>query len=185
MSFIESQTGLELNSERGRQIPKAGLCVLVVEDDDADAYLIERALSANPDVGAIVRAIDGLEALHLVETGAVDPGIALIDLHMPRKNGFQLLADFAAHRQPCFPMIVLTSSTTPTDAVRSRLRGATRVLTKPDSAEDLEAVLAMALTSARTGVILSRQARSAAPKRGTALDRLSPRPGGNKADPIN
>jgi len=165
------------------RIAAPGLCVLVVEDDDADAYLIECALAANPNVGDIVRATDGIEALRLVDTGGVRPDVALIDLHMPRKNGFQLLADFAACAGPYFPMVVLTSSTAPTDAMRSRLRGAARVLTKPESTQDLEAVLAAAIQSACSGVTLTPAKRS--PKRRPAFDNTAPRPRGRKITPLN
>jgi CheY-like chemotaxis protein len=160
-----------------------GLCVLIVEDDDADAYLIECALAANPNISDVVRAVDGVEALRLVDTGGVRPDVALIDLHMPRKNGFQLLADFAARPEPYFPMVVLTSSTAPTDAMRSRLRGAARVLTKPESTQDLETVLAAAIQSACTGVTLSPAKR--APRRRPAFDNTAPRPRGRKITPIN
>jgi CheY-like chemotaxis protein len=122
-----------------------GLCVLVVEDDEADAYLISRALSGQPAVGEVVRAPDGVEALEMVERGEVEPDLAFIDLHMPRKNGFSLLAAFASHPRAGFPMVVLTSSTAPTDAIRSRLRGAIRVVTKPDTVEELEAMLTSAI----------------------------------------
>jgi len=180
MSFTDIQPELELTPQRSRQSSDAGLCVLVVEDDDADAYLIERALLANADIGGILRATDGVEALALVDSGAVEPDLALIDLQMPRKNGFHLLVDFAVRRQPCFPMVVLTSSTAPTDAMRSRLRGAVRVLTKPDSLEELEALLASTITSTRTGITLSRR-RTAMPKRRVAFD--NPQPSGRRRGP--
>jgi CheY-like chemotaxis protein len=178
------QTELALDAPNAETETYEGVCVLVVEDDDADAYLIERALSANPNVSGIIRATDGVEALHLVDIGAVDPDVALIDLHMPRKNGFHLLADFAERRSPCFPMVVLTSSTAPTDAMRSRLRGATRVLTKPDSIADLEEVLSAAITSACTGITLPGRGGRAA-KRRTAFDNSPPRPKGQKIQPLN
>jgi len=177
----------ELDQNGQPQVHERGVCVLIVEDDDGDAYLIEKALLANPNVNGIIRATDGVEALFLVDVGAIQPDVALIDLHMPRKNGFQLLADFAARREPCFPMVVLTSSTAPTDAMRSRLRGATRVLTKPDSVEDLESVLSAAITSACTGVTLPSRTRvrTAMPKRRTAFDNAPPRPRGKTITPLN
>ena len=49
---------------------RPGLCILAVEDDEADAYLICRALADNPVVGEVVHARDGVEALALVESGA-------------------------------------------------------------------------------------------------------------------
>jgi signal transduction histidine kinase/DNA-binding response OmpR family regulator len=120
------------------------LCLLVVEDNEADAYLIQRALQRHPSVGRIVHAVDGLEALEMIERGEVEPDLAFIDLHMPRKNGFDLLVALACRPQRSFPMVVLTSSNAPTDVIRCRLRGAVQILNKPDTAEQL----AISLTSA-------------------------------------
>lgn len=158
------------------QADRLKLCVLIVEDDDADAYLIENALAANPNVTSVIRATDGVEALRLVDVGAVHPDLALIDLHMPRKSGFHLLVDFAAGRDPYFPMVVLTSSTAPVDAMRSRLRGAARVLTKPESAAELEVVLAATIQSICTG------ATSPAAKGRAVFDNPAPR---QKIRPLN
>lgn len=98
------------------------LNILIVEDDDADAYLIERVLADDPRVGAVTRAVDGVQALDLI-AGGVEPDLAIIDLKMPRKDGFSLLVELAC-AEWLFPKIVLTSSTTRSDAVRSKLRGA-------------------------------------------------------------
>jgi len=174
----------ELDLEPLESEDHEGVCVLVVEDDDGDAYLIERALSSNPNVAGIIRATDGVEALQLVDSGAIDPDVALIDLHMPRKSGFHLLVDFAARRERCFPMVVLTSSTAPTDAMRSRLRGAARVLTKPDSVEELTEVLDAAITSACTGITLPSRGGQPA-KRRTAFDNSPPRPKGQRVQSVN
>jgi CheY-like chemotaxis protein len=119
----------------------AGLCVLVVEDDDADTYLIGRALEDNPTIGTIFHARDGIEALAMLERGEVAPDLALIDLHMPRMDGFGLLFALSGRAGPNFPMVVLTSSSSPSDAIRSRLRSAIRVVTKPDTVAEMYAVL--------------------------------------------
>jgi CheY-like chemotaxis protein len=118
-----------------------GLHVLLVEDDAADAYLIYRTLVENPRVGEIVHARDGVEALQLLDSGAVDPDLAIIDLNMPRKNGFSLLVELASRERPHFATVVLTSSKSNSDAVRSKLRGANRFLTKPDTIEELDLAL--------------------------------------------
>ncbi len=126
-----------------------GLCILVVEDDEADAYLIKRGLARQDGVGTVVVAPDGVEAFRMVEEREVEPDLAFIDLHMPRKNGFNLLAALAAGTAPRFPMVVLTSSTAPTDAMRSRLRGAMRVVTKPDTEQAMAVELARAIAAVR------------------------------------
>jgi CheY-like chemotaxis protein len=118
---------------------------LVVEDDEADAYLIVRALSDNPAVGKVIHARDGVEALAMAESGEVTPDLAFIDLHMPRMDGFDLLLAFSANSKLGFPMVVLTSSTAPNDAVRSRLRNAVRVVTKPETVVELYSVLMAAI----------------------------------------
>jgi CheY-like chemotaxis protein len=122
-----------------------GFSVLVVEDDEADAYLIGRALEDNPAVETVVRARDGVEALGMIALGEVTPDMAFIDLHMPRMDGFDLLTALAKRPTPRFPTAVLTSSAAPNDAIRSRLRSATRVVTKPDSDAELYSVLATAV----------------------------------------
>ena len=117
-----------------------GLSLLLVEDDEADAYLIKRALGDHPAVGRVTHARDGVEALNMVECGEVEPDLALIDLHMPRMDGFSLLVALPISSSTPFPMVVLTSSSSPSDAVRGRLRNAVRIITKPDSAEAMRAL---------------------------------------------
>jgi CheY-like chemotaxis protein len=123
----------------------SGLCILCVEDNDADAYLICRALADNPAVGEVVHARDGVEALAMIESGKVAPALAFIDLRMPRMDGFDLLVAVATRPRLGFPMVVLTSSGSPDDAIRSRLRGATRVIAKPAAVTELYAVLKAAI----------------------------------------
>jgi CheY-like chemotaxis protein len=115
----------------------AGLNVLLVEDDEADAYLIQRALSSNPRIDSVTVAQDGVEALDMIDTRVVKPDLAIIDLHMPRKDGFALLRDFSLRVTVEFPSIVLTSSRAGADALRAKKRGAEFFLTKPNSFEKL------------------------------------------------
>lgn len=118
-----------------------GISVLLVEDDDTDAYLIGRVLSDNDAVANISRAKDGLQALAMVEAAEVSPDLALIDLHMPRMDGLELLVAFANLKGPRFPMIVVTSSSSQSDALRARLRSAVQVVVKPDTVTELDRVL--------------------------------------------
>ena len=121
------------------------LRILLVEDDEADAYLIRRALKSNPRVGEIVLAENGVEALDLIDRGAVRPDLAFIDLRMPRKDGFALLRDFSMREAAKFPAIVLTSSKAGADALRARKRGAIQFVTKPSTEEKLAAALNRAI----------------------------------------
>jgi two-component system response regulator len=120
---------------------KARLRVLVVEDDEADVYLIRRALANNPRVQEVVVARDGVEALELIDCCSTVPDLAIVDLHMPRKDGFALLREFATRKSDPFPAVVLTSSKAGADAFRSKKRGAMEFLTKPNTVEKLTMAL--------------------------------------------
>jgi CheY-like chemotaxis protein len=124
-----------------------GLQILLVEDDAADAYLIKCALSKNPRVGSIVCAADGICALRALEEGDAAPDLAIIDLQMPRMDGFRFLVELGCRHQHTFPKFVLTSSTSRSDQVRSRLRRADRILHKPDTFNQLEVLLNNAIAA--------------------------------------
>ena len=117
------------------------LRVLLVEDDDADVYLIRRALSEIPRVTEVRVARDGLEALELIDTWSAGPDLAIVDLKMPRKDGFALLREFAARKSTTFPSVVLTSSKAGADVYRAKKRGAAEFVTKPNGLEKLKTTL--------------------------------------------
>ncbi len=73
--------------------------LLLVEDDDIDAEALERALVAQRIGNPLHRACDGEEALEMLR-GEGDhspklahPVIVLLDLNMPRMNGFEFLKE--------------------------------------------------------------------------------------------
>jgi CheY-like chemotaxis protein len=133
--------GLRLVTPAAPPRRTASLRVLVVEDDEADIYLIRRALANNPRVHDVVVARDGVEALELIDSWSAAPDLAIVDLHMPRKDGFALLRDFASRKSDPFPAVVLTSSRAGADAFRSKKRGAMEFVTKPNTVEKLTTAL--------------------------------------------
>jgi CheY-like chemotaxis protein len=120
---------------------RTGIRVLVVEDDEADAWLLRQVLKNDPRIGEVVHTRDGVEALEALEDGSFRPDLAIVDLQMPKKNGFSLLLELAVRDKAAFPIVVLTSSRHGADAVRARMRGAERFITKPNSLEKLAEVL--------------------------------------------
>lgn len=70
--------------------------LLLVEDDDGDAKAVIRAFAREGIVNCVLRAVDGVEALHMLRTDdpsdRLDPPyIILLDLNMPRMGGLQFL----------------------------------------------------------------------------------------------
>ena len=85
---------------------------------------------------------------------------------MPRMNGFGLLFALAGRSGPDFPIVVLTSSSSPSDAIRSRLRNAIRVVTKPDTVAEMYSVLETTIEA----VCRHPGARPASPRPGKTPD---------------
>jgi CheY-like chemotaxis protein len=73
--------------------PPRPYTVLLVEDDDADAMLIEEALVDRGMARSVQRATDGVAALaYLRDDDSRRPDLIVLDLNMPRMNGRELLA---------------------------------------------------------------------------------------------
>lgn len=128
--------------------PYTPLRIMIVEDDEADAYLIKKVLTEHPRTGQVVRAVDGVEALEMLAAGLV-PDIAFIDLNMPRMNGFALVQEIGA-RCLSFPMIVLTSSSAPSDIGKRRLVRADQILTKASAVSQMRSLLGRELDRIET-----------------------------------
>jgi len=127
--------------ESQSQIEPKPLNILVVEDDETDAYLIHRALTFCPRAASITFAGDGIAALSALDRMGSSPDLALIDLHMPRMNGYRLVAELVAREGAKFPLVVLTSAKENNDVMRSVVKDATRVITKPVALTELTETL--------------------------------------------
>ncbi|MBO1330405.1 response regulator [Streptomyces sp. VRA16 Mangrove soil] len=116
--------------------------VLLVEDDLADALLIQDAL-AQHSTRNLTQVADGIEALeHLRSPDTPLPDLIVLDLNMPRMNGRELLrilkddADLRA-----IPVVVLTTSAAPDDVTDAYHQHANAYVTKPVNLEDFEAAV--------------------------------------------
>ena len=70
-----------------------GITLLLVEDDDVDAEAIQRAFRQQRIASPFVLARDGVEALAMMRDRAAlpYPYIVLLDINLPRMNGFEFL----------------------------------------------------------------------------------------------
>ena len=113
--------------------------ILLVEDSDADAELITRALRKSNLVNKVVRLRDGVEAIEFVfREGAYvqrrggQPRLILLDLKMPRLGGIDVLRRLKAdERAKMIPVVVLTSSAEEQDVMDSYKLGVNSYLVKP------------------------------------------------------
>ncbi|MER8097003.1 response regulator [Streptomyces goshikiensis] len=113
--------------------------VLLVEDDMADAMLIEEALSER-GTRNLVQVTDGLAALeHLRAPGSVRPDLIVLDLNMPRMNGRDLLKVLKTDEDlQTIPVVVLTTSTAPDDVAGAYTSHANAYVAKPVNLEEFE-----------------------------------------------
>ena len=86
--------------------------LLLVEDDDVDVMTIEREFVKQKIGNQIIRACDGQEALELLQNGMIpSPYVILLDLNMPRMDGFEFLNQIRADKQLSNSVVfVLTTS---------------------------------------------------------------------------
>jgi two-component system, response regulator len=114
--------------------------ILLVEDNPDDELLTLRALRKNDVTGEVVVARDGVEALdYLFGTGAhagrdtsVMPQLILLDLKLPKIDGFEVLRRLRAdERTRLLPVVILTSSREQQDMLEGYGLGANSYVRKP------------------------------------------------------
>jgi CheY-like chemotaxis protein len=105
--------------------------VLVVDDDQSIRQLIEDALT---DEGYTVRTVaGGSEAIESVRQDR--PDLILLDVNMPRVDGWQVLEELRAAAGPQTPVVVMTAGFEVQD--RALATGAQGFLGKPFEIDDL------------------------------------------------
>jgi twitching motility two-component system response regulator PilH len=105
-----------------------GKLALVVEDDPDQQKLLERMLSG---VGyRVVTAGDGVAGLNAAT--ATPPDVVLLDIMMPRMNGYQTCRALKEHPATAHvPVIILTRKEEPADQFWAAEVGAAAFLNKP------------------------------------------------------
>jgi len=123
------------------------LDILVVDDDDADAFMISEALESAETHTTVNRVSDGREALDYLRREAPyqdahRPDLILLDLNMPRMDGRETLAAIKNDdRLKAIPVVILTTSGAPPDIVASYQHRANAYVTKPFELDDFEATV--------------------------------------------
>lgn len=129
-------------------------CILLVEDNPADVYLIREAIfnrSESTNVELVVVS-DGEQALDYVlrrgrYADACNPDLFVLDLNLPKNDGMDVLRCIREQSGLSrIPVVVLTSSDSPTDRWVTEQLGADRFITKPS---DLDAFMELGGTLLR------------------------------------
>jgi two-component system chemotaxis response regulator CheB len=110
--------------------------VLVVDDSDASRAALARILSRSPGVTVIGTARDGEEGLR--EALRREPDLVLLDLEMPRMDGFTFLRLLMARRPT--PVVVVSSRSRRSDAFKALELGALDFVAKPEGGASYETI---------------------------------------------
>jgi twitching motility two-component system response regulator PilH len=112
--------------------------ILIVEDSPTVLHIVKERLEK---VGyEVLEATDGEQALQIAS--AEKPGLILLDVILPKINGYQVCRKLKA--QPytnAIPVIMLTSKAKDTDRLWGLEQGADAYITKPIDADELLSVI--------------------------------------------
>jgi len=122
--------------------------ILLVEDNEGDIVLIKEALEEGKVMNGLSICRDGEQAIHFLTkkgeySDGVTPDLMILDINLPRKNGHEVL-DFIKKSEKLrhIPVIMLTTSSSESDILKSYSSYANCYITKPLDVEDfLKAVI--------------------------------------------
>lgn len=121
--------------------------ILLVEDNDVDVLLFQRALRHAGTTSSVVRAKDGVEALEILNMQSAEgrvqnPYVILLDINMPRMNGHEFLKELRASEQLASSrVVVVTTSDDPKDIELAYGRYASGYVVKPGGTAEMTEVI--------------------------------------------
>lgn len=124
-----------------KEINRDPLYIVMVDDDEEDVYSMRRAFAMLEEPprfegvssgAALFDLLDGVSSSNREETAY--PDLILLDLNLPNMSGHDVLKRLRSDPNPyLIPVIVLSTSDSESDCVRSYREGANVFFTKPAS----------------------------------------------------
>lgn len=111
--------------------------ILMAEDDEGDALMTKEALAEAKVANRLHLVSDGEQAIEFLQKkgsyiNSPTPDMILLDLNMPRMNGYEVL-DWVKNHQTFkrIPVVILTTSDSEQDVIKSYDNRANCFITKP------------------------------------------------------
>ena len=104
--------------------------LLLAEDNLPDVLLVREAIRSEDLPLDVYVASDGQQAIDFIERAEHDPNapcphFLLLDLNLPKRDGFEVLQRLrAGERCKAIPVVIITSSDSPTDQAQAAALGA-------------------------------------------------------------
>ena len=114
--------------------------VLAVDDSAMDRNIMKKSME--PIGVKVIEASNGQEALNMLKSAEYSIDAVLIDIEMPRMDGYTLAGEIRKYsKYKNLPLIAVTSRTSKSDRLRGVESGMSEYITKPYSPEYLESVV--------------------------------------------
>lgn len=133
-------------ADAGLYVLGRSLEILVVDDSPDDAKMILWTLDKGRKRKSVVTLMDGAQAMTYLRTreDGLKPDLILLDLNMPVKDGWEVLAECKGDPLlKAIPIVVFSTSSRPMDVKRGYAMGANSFVTKPFDLADFKAAVEM------------------------------------------
>ena len=134
---------INTSAEAGASVEKnkaSDYTVMIVDDSKTDRTIMRKALE--PLGITLVEAADGQEALNVLKSGDHNFDCMLIDIEMPRMDGYTLATEIKKYNKyKNLPLVAVTSRTGKSDRMRGVESGMIEYITKPYSTDYLASVV--------------------------------------------
>jgi CheY-like chemotaxis protein len=116
--------------------------VLLVEDSPADIYIVRESLKKHMKEINLQVLNDGEKAFALIEAAEADesapsPALLILDLNLPKRSGQEILRRIRqSSKLGRIPVVIFTSSDSPSDRAETTRLGATAYFRKPADLEE-------------------------------------------------
>ena len=108
--------------------------ILLAEDDQDDVYLFKAALEGLDEQIDVTVAQDGEEVINILKNDKIEPDLVFLDINMPRKNGFECMAEIRnLSNEARIPVILLSTHQNDDQIKRAKALGAAGYIKKATS----------------------------------------------------
>ena len=136
-AMVDNSAGESASNEKTKA---SDYTIMIVDDSKTDRTIMRKALE--PLGVTLVEAADGQEALNTLKSNDYNFDAMLIDIEMPRMDGYSLATEIKKYnRYKNLPLIAVTSRTGKSDRMRGVESGMVEYITKPYSADYLSSVV--------------------------------------------
>jgi CheY-like chemotaxis protein len=124
------------------------LHIVLVEDNPADAEMLKTALEQAATSVEVVLLEDGMKAMEYLTRNVLGPhDLVLLDLNLPRVNGFEVLERIRANDDlKSLPIVVMSGSSDPTEIERCYRAGANSYICKPTHLDEIFSTIEQLVT---------------------------------------